>query len=69
MTRQKKELIQRIDEIEAFIAADDALGCGFVPPDFYRELEEEAWELEEQLARLRGYRDANAMMMDTWGLA
>ena len=54
---------------QAFIAADDALGCGFAPPDFYRGLEEEAWELEEELARLRGYRDANAMMMDTRGLA
>ena len=69
MTRQKKELIRKIDDIQNFIAADDALGCGFAPADFYRGLEEEAWELEEQLARLRGYRDANAMMMDTRGLA
>ena len=28
-----------------------------------------SWELEEELARLRGYRDANAMIMDTRGLA
>ena len=69
MTRQKKELIRKIDDIQNFIAADDVLGCGFAPPDFYRGLEEEAWELEEELARLRGYRDANAMMMDTRGLA
>ena len=62
MTRQKKELIRRIDDIQNFIAADDALGCGFAPPDFYRGLEQEAWALEEQLARLRGYRDANAML-------
>ena len=33
MTRQKKEIIKKIDEIEMFIAADEELGCGFAPAD------------------------------------
>ncbi len=67
MTRQKKELIKKLYEIEAFIAADSQLGCGFAPADFYRPLEQEAWELQEQLARLSHYPNAIAMMMDCRG--
>ena len=68
MTRQKKELIRKIDEIEAFVAADSALGCGFSPAGFYSQLEEEAGRMEEELARLRHYPDAMAMMMDPRGM-
>ena len=68
MTRQKKEIIKKIDEIEAFIAADSALGCGYAPAGFYSQLEEEAWKLEEELARLMHYPDAMAMMMDARGV-
>lgn len=69
MTRQKKELVRKIDEIENFIAADDALGCGFAPAGFYEPLEREAWGLRDELARLSGYRDAMEMMYDTRGCA
>ena len=64
MTRQKKELIRKIEKIEAFIGADQALGCGFAPADFYRPLEEQAWALNEELAHLRGYKDGMEMLMD-----
>ena len=68
MTRQKKELIREIDEIIAFIEADNELGCGFAPAGFYTPLEKEAGRLEEELARLRHYPDAMAMMMDSRGV-
>ena len=67
MTRQKKEIIKKIDEIHAFIEADSQLGCGFAPADFYAPLEEEAWELREELARLSHYGSAMEMMMDERG--
>ena len=67
MTRQKKELIRKIDEIENFIAADSALGCGFAPADFYRPLEEEAYSLQEELAHLSHYDSVESMIYDTRG--
>ena len=67
MTRQKKELIKKIEEIENFIEVDTALGCGFAPAGFYEPLEKEAWELRDKLARLSGYRDAMEMMYDPRG--
>ena len=67
MTRQKKEILRKIDEIEAFIAADEELGCGFAPADFYRPLEEREWALREELARLSHYGSAEEMMYDTRG--
>ncbi len=67
MTRQKKEIIRKIDEIEAFIAADEELGCGFAPAGFYTPLEEKAHRLYEELAILRHYRDGMEMMMDMRG--
>ena len=67
MTRQKKEIIKHIDEIENFIAADEELGCGFAPAGFYEPLEQEAWNLREELARLMHYDNAMEMMMDPRG--
>lgn len=34
MTRQKKEIIKKIDEIERFIRAEEELGCGFAPAEW-----------------------------------
>lgn len=67
MTRQKKEIIRKINEIECFIEADEELGCGFAPAGFYDPLEQKAWELREELARLSHYKDAMEMMYDTRG--
>jgi len=67
MTRQKKELIRKIDEIERFIAVDEELGCGFAPADFYQPLHEAAYSLREELARLRKYRTAEEMLLDPRG--
>ena len=64
MTRQKKEIRKRIDEIQMFIAADEALGCGFAPAGFYDPLYEQIHELEDQLARLSHYGSVEEMYMD-----
>ena len=57
MTRQKKEILKKIEEIDNFILADEALGCGMAPPDFYRPLYQEIERLAEELAHLRGFKD------------
>ena len=64
MTRQKKELIRAIQQIEEFIAVDTELGCGFAPVDAYADLEEERWLLLEKLARLSHYNSAMEMLCD-----
>ena len=64
MTRQKKELIRAIQEIDEFIAADTALGCGFAPADAYAELENRKWALLGQLAQLSHYNSAMEMLND-----
>lgn len=64
MTRQKKEIIRRIDEIEAFIHADEELGCGFAPAGFYDPLYEQIYALEGELARLSHYGSVEEMYMD-----
>ena len=68
MTRQKKEIIKKIDEIENFISADMELGCGFAPSGFYEPLEEEAYKLNEQLAHLSHYGSVEEMMHDERGM-
>ena len=69
MTRQKKEILKKIDEIEAFIAVDDELGCGMAPPGAYDSLYEEENRLWEELAHLSHYPDAISMQMDPRGIA
>lgn len=64
MTRQKKEILKKIDAITNFIDADMELGCGFAPVNAYSELEMMFNELYEELARLRHYPDGLAMMHD-----
>ena len=67
MTRQKKEILKKIDEIQTFIAVDEKLGCGFAPAGFYDELYEQIWKLQEQLAKLSHYESVEEMMADTRG--
>ena len=64
MTRQKKELIKKIEEIENFIRVDRELGCGFAPSGFYTPLEQEVYDLREELARLSGYDSFMEMATD-----
>lgn len=65
MTRQKKEIVRKIQEIHMGIAVDDELGFGFVPADFYEPLYKQIYELETQLAKLSHYNSAEEMYYDT----
>ena len=62
MTRQKKEILRAIQAIDAFIAADREMGCGFAPANAYEEQEKERWSLLEDLARLSHYASAMQML-------
>ena len=65
MTRQKKEIMRQIKEIQEFIAVDEELGCGFAPAGAYDELYQQIDQLEVQLAKLSHYDSVMDMYMDT----
>ena len=67
MTRQKKEIIKKIDEIERFIRAEEEIGCGFAPAEWFEPLEKKIYGLEEELARLRHYDSVEEMYFDNRG--
>ena len=67
MTRQKKEIIRKIDEMEQWIAVDEELGCGFAPAGAYDEMYKEIYRLQEELARLQPYASVEDMLYDTRG--
>ena len=67
MTRQKKEIIKRIDYLNMMVEVDMQLGCGFAPAGAYEETEREVADLMEQLAQLSHYPNAMAMMYDDRG--
>ena len=67
MTRQKKELVRKIEKINNFIMADEELGCGFAPAGFYDSLYDEIYKLEEELAELMHYSSVEEMYMDMRG--
>ena len=67
MTRQKKEIIKKIEEIEIFIAADEELGCGFAPAEAYDSEYKKIYELQEQLAKLQHYGSVEEMVIDPRG--
>ena len=68
MTRQKKEIIKKMDEIREFIEVDRQLGCGCAPANAYAELEEQIWNLGEQLAKLSHFNSYMEYMMDERGM-
>lgn len=67
MTRQKKEILKKIEEMDNWIAADMELGCSFGPADAYEGMEREIGRLLEQLARLRHFETAETMFYDERG--
>ena len=64
MTRQKKEIMRKIREIEEFIEVDRQLGCGFAPADAYDSLYEEIHKLNCELAKLQHYNSVEEMLYD-----
>ncbi|RKI71772.1 hypothetical protein D7V91_00125 [bacterium 1xD42-67] len=67
MTRQKKEIIKKIDDLEQWIAADEELGCGFAPAGAYDGMYQEIYQLQEELAHLQHYTTLEDMLYDTRG--
>ena len=67
MTRQKKEIMKKIEEAQIAIEVDRELGCGFAPANAYEETEKYIWGLYEELARLSHYDSVEAMFYDTRG--
>ena len=67
MTRQKKEIIKKIDDLEQWIEVDEELGCGFAPVGAYDETYREIDRLREELARLQHYANVEDMLYDTRG--
>ena len=67
LTRQKKELLKKIEQLEIWIAADEELGCGFAPPGAYDDLYKEIYQLQEELAQLMHYESAEEMFFDERG--
>ena len=65
MTRQKKEIMKKIMEIDKFIEVDMELGCGFYPEGAYSKMEQMSYELLEQLAKLSHYDNVEDMMYET----
>ena len=64
MTRQKKELIKKINDMHDWIEMDIALGCGFAPDWVYAGMYKEIGRLQEELARLQHYGSVDEMMYD-----
>ena len=67
MTRQKKEIIRKIDEMEQWIEVDEEIGCGFAPAGAYDETYQEIDRLREELAQLQHYASVEDMLYDTRG--
>ena len=68
MTRQKKEILKKIDEIERDIEIDQQLAFGMVPPGAYDSMYQQIDELWDKLARLSRYESKEAMFFDERGI-
>lgn len=64
MTRQKKEIIKKIAELDREIAIDEALSFGIHPDNAYEELEKMIDELQEELAHLSHHETYIDYVMD-----
>ena len=67
MTRQKRELLKQIQQMERSIETDTQLGLGYTPPGAFDKAYEEIYKLQEELAHLRHYASAEEMLCDTRG--
>lgn len=67
MTRQKRELLKHIQQMERSIETDTQLGLGYTPPGAFDRVYEKIYELREELAHLRHYASVEEMLCDTRG--
>ena len=68
MTRQKNEILKKIDEIERDIEIDRQLACGMAPPGAYDSMYQQIDDLWDELARLRRYESKEALLFDKRGM-
>ena len=68
MTRQKKEIRRKMEEIEYEIRVDEALSFGCAPSGAYDSAEQTLWELGEELARLSHFDSYMDYLLDPRGL-
>lgn len=68
MTRQKKEIRRKMDEIDEFIRVDEHLSCGCAPSGAYDSMYDRIWELGEELARLSHFDSYMDYLLDSRGL-
>lgn len=66
MTRQKKEIIKKVERVQLGMEMDDLMGCG-LPTAVCETREKEIYTLWEQLARLQHYASVEDMLYDTRG--
>ncbi len=69
MTRQKKEILKQIEQMERSVQIDLQLGFGIAPAGAFDRVYEEMYKLQEDLASLRHYASAEEMFCDTRGNA
>jgi len=69
LTRQKEEVLKKIDELEKSIDTDMELSCGMAPPGAYDEMYKEIYRLQDQLASLSHYKTTEEMFLDVRGQA
>ena len=67
MTRQKKELLKQIGQMERSIGIDLELGSGAAPDGAFDQVYLEIYKCQEELAHLRHYASAEEMLCDTHG--
>ncbi len=67
MTRQKRELLKRIEQMEHSVETDTQLGFGCAPANAFDRVYEEIYKLKEELAHLRHYSSVEDMLCDTRG--
>lgn len=67
MTREKREIIRRIDDLQFEMEIESQLNFGNLPEDGFEPYMREIHSLEERLSKLRHYDSVEDMYFDTRG--
>ena len=68
MTREKKEILKKIEEFNIAMSIEDEMGCGFTPASYFEMMEREyLYPLQERLSKLQHYDSVDDMLHDYRG--
>ena len=67
MTREKSEILKKLNELDAQESAELEMGCGFGAELIGDTFERMRWPLLEKLAELQHYPNVEAMLYDDRG--